>query len=204
MPVGGEVIVSRTKDSYAESILELAKETGALRFGHFELSAGGSSSYYFDGRLVTLNPKGGYEIAKAILSELKECNAEAIAGPSIGADPIVAAVMVLGHIQGQHIPGILVRKEQKQHGGKRIIEGNVWPGARVAVVDDTCTSGKSLLHAIDVLESQGCTVVRVITVLDRNEGGSKEIMNRGYNFFSLLKADNLGRIVTCEDKRETT
>ena len=188
----------------AKRLYERALELDSLKFGDFVLSSGQKSSYYFDGRLVTLNPRGGYEIAKAILSELKECNAEAIAGPSIGADPIVAAVMVLGHIQGQHIPGILVRKEQKQHGGKRIIEGNVWPGARVAVVDDTCTSGKSLLHAIDVLESQGCTVVRVITVLDRNEGGSKEIMNRGYNFFSLLKADNLGRIVTCEDKRETT
>ena len=192
------------KESYAESILNLAKETGALRFGHFRLSAGGSSSYYFDGRLITLHPKGGYEIAKAVLSMVKACNAEAIAGPSIGADPIVAAVMVLGHIEGEYIPGILVRKEQKKHGGKRIIEGKVWSGARVVVVDDTCTSGKSLLHAIDVLESQGCKVVKVITVLDRNEGGSKEIRSRGYDFFTLLEADKLGKIVTCDDKREAT
>ena len=180
--------------SEVDSILELAKRTGALKFGQFDLSAGGTSSYYFDGRLVTLDPEGAFYVVKALLPVLRECGAEAIAGPTIGADPIVSSVAVMSFTRGHPIPGLIVRKEAKGHGTGRAIEGPVRPGAAVAVVDDTCSTGANLLHAITTLEAAGCRVVKVMCLLDRHLGGSDEIRRRGYDFVALLEADGEGRI----------
>ena len=189
--------------SERETILELAKQTGALTFGEFKLSAGGTSRYYFDGRLVTLDPQGAYRVAKAFMPILRECGAEAIAGPTLGADPIVASVALMSYMEGHPIPGVIVRKEAKGYGGERSIEGPL-PGAatgginkhrpRVAVTDDTCTTGGNLFHAIDAVEAAGCEVVKVLVVLDRREGGSDEIKRRGYDFVALLEANEQGEM----------
>jgi len=180
--------------SAAEIVLELAKQKGALTFGEFTLSGGGTSSYYFDGRLVTLDPEGAYHVAKAIIPILRECRADAIAGPTLGADPIVSAVSVLSYVEGRPVSALIVRKEAKQHGSKRAIEGPLTQGARVAVVDDTCSTGASLFLAIDAVEEAECKVVKVITILDRHQGGSDEIRRRGYGFVTLLEANESGEI----------
>ncbi len=182
------------RSSEARTILELAKRTEALTFGEFKLSAGGTSPYYFDGRVLTLHPEGAYLVAKAFLPIVRSCGAEAIAGPTLGADPIVSAVVVLSHMDGAPIPGLIVRKEIKRHGGGRLIEGPLRQGAKVAVVDDTCTTGSSLFHAIEALEQAGCPVVKVLSILDRREGGSDEIRRRGYDFVALMEADDTGKI----------
>ena len=178
----------------AEAILELAKRRGALRFGEFRLSAGGTSPYYFDGRLVTLDPEGAYRVATALLRALHDCGAEAIAGPTIGADPIVSSVALMSHTEGRPIVGLLVREQAKRHGTGRIIEGPVREGLKVAVVDDTCSTGGSLLRAIDAVEAAGCTVVKVMCILDRRQGGSDAVRGRGYDFDALLEADENGNI----------
>ena len=183
--------------SPAEQILELAEAKGALLFGEFKLSAGGTSSYYFDGRVLSLDPEGGYRVAKAFLPILTACGARAVAGPTLGADPIVSAVSVVSYLEGSPIAGLIVRDRVKGHGGQRAIEGptsGLEPGASVAVVDDTCTSGASLFHAIDAVEAAGYRVVKVLTVLDRNEGGSAEIRRRGYSYEALLTANDFGEI----------
>ena len=178
------------------AILEAAKRLRALQFGEFTLSSGAKGTYYFDGRLLTLDPEGASLVARAFLPILIECGAEAIAGPTVGADPIVAAVALLSHLDGHPIPGLIVRKEAKHHGAGRMIEGPLVAGARVAVVDDACTSGASLFHAIDAVEDAGCKVVKVLCILDRLEGGSAEIRRRGYDFASLIEHDGRGGIVT--------
>lgn len=181
----------------ANEILELAIDKGALTFGEFQLTAGGTSNYYFDGRILALDPEGGYRVAKAFLPILRECGARAIAGPTLGADPIVSAVSVVSHIEGCPIPGLIVRGEAKGHGGKRMIEGptaDLGEGAPVVVVDDTCTTGSSLFHAIEAVESAGYRVVKVLSILDRNEGGSAELSRRGYSYQSLLSANKAGEI----------
>ena len=150
--------MTNSKPSESEIILKLAKERGALQFGEFKLSAGGTSSYYFDGRIITLDPEAGYHVAKAILPILKECDAQAIAGPTLGADPIVSSVSVVSHVEGHPVPGLIVRKEAKGHGGKRAIEGpmaELGERARIAVVDDACTTASSLFLAIDAVEAAG-------------------------------------------------
>ena len=180
--------------SEGELILELAKRTGALMFGEFKLSSGATSPYYFDGRLVTLDSEGAYHVGKTVFQILRKCGAEAVAGPTLGADPIVSSVAAVSYLEGYPIPGLIVRKEVKKHGGRRGIEGPLKSGSKVAVVDDTCTTGGSLLHAIDAVESAGCRVVKVITILDRRQGGSDEIKRRGYNFAAILEADERGEI----------
>ena len=180
-------------------LLEVAKERGALLFGEFELSAGGTSSYYFDGRLLTLDPEGSYLTAMCFLPTLLSCGAEAIAGPTLGADPIVAAIAAISHVEGSPIPGLIVRKETKSYGGRRSVEGPVREGMKVAVVDDTCTSGASLFHAIKEIEKEECEVVQVLSILDRGAGGSEECRRRGYEFLSILAADDDGNITVVSD-----
>ena len=193
-----ESIPEKDSDSRsASTILKLAKDKGALLFGEFKLSAGGTSGYYFDGRILTLDPEGGYRVAQAFLPILRECGAQAIAGPTLGADPIVSAVSVVSSIEGYPIPGLIVRKETKEHGGKRAIEGptaTLCEGASVAVVDDTCTTAGSLFHAIEAVENAGYKVVKVMSILDRNEGGSEKLRRMGYSYYSLLSANADGEI----------
>ena len=79
-------------------------------------------------------------------------------------------------------------KEAKGHGSRQIIEGLLTPGTRVAILDDTCTTGGNLLHAIQAAEAAGCLVVKVLAILDRHQGGSAELKRRGYDFAALLEA----------------
>jgi orotate phosphoribosyltransferase len=187
----------RTHDDIAErarAILELSERLGALKFGEFKLSSGGTSHYYFDGRLVTLDPEGAYLVARAFLPLLRECKAEAVAGPALAAVPIVSSIALMSYTDGDPISGLIVRQEVKGHGTKRTIEGSLREGARVVVVDDACSTGGSLIHAIEAVEAAGCEVVRVICILDRRSGGSDAIRQRGYDFVALLEANEKGEI----------
>ncbi len=182
------------KTSEAEILLELSQKVGALRFGSFTLSSGAVGSYYFDGRLLTLDAEGAYHVGRAFQSIVRECGAEAVAGPAVAAIPMVSAISLISHLDGHPVPGLIVRTERKEHGTGKLIEGSVQKGMAVAVVDDTCTKGGSLLHAIVAVEVAGCRVVKVMCILDRNEGGSQTLRERGYDFVSLLEADENGDI----------
>ena len=183
-------------ENLADRLLHLALEMGALRYGDFTLTSGRKSSYYFDGRLLSLDPKGSYLIAQALLPLVRSAGAEAIGGPTLGADPIVAAVSLVSHLEtdGAAIPAFIVRKEAKAHGMGNAVEGHLAPGSNVAVVDDTCTTAGSLFLAIEAAEAAGCTVVKVLAVLDRQEGGGEELRRRGYDFTALWAANSSGEI----------
>ena len=179
-------------------LLELALERGAIQYGDFTLSSGRKSSYYFDGRLLSLDPEGAHLLASAMLPLLAEAGVSAIGGPTLGADPIVAAVAMASWQSvaagGRPLPAFIVRKEAKGHGMAQLIEGPLPAGATVAIVDDACTTGGSLFHAIAAAEEAGCQVGLVMAVLDRNEGGSTALRERGYRFAALLAAGEEGRI----------
>ena len=178
----------------AERLLELALERGAIRYGDFTLSSGKKSSYYFDGRLLSLDPEGAHLIGNALLPLLVDAGVEAVGGPTLGADPIVAAAAMASWQQGAPLPAFIVRKEAKGYGMGQMIEGPLPERSTVAIVDDACTTGGSLFHAIDAAEEAGCTVGLVLALLDRNEGGSDAIRERGYRFETLLTAGEDGRI----------
>ena len=178
----------------AEGLLSLSLARGALKYGQFTLSSGKTSNYYFDGRLLSLDPEGAMLVGQALLPLLRKAGAQAVGGPTLAADPIVTAVALASQEDGDGIPAFIVRKETKEHGMGQLIEGPLVAGSRVAIVDDTCTTGGSLLHAIAAAEALGCSVVKVIALLDRREGGGDELRRRGYDFTALLAATPEGKI----------
>ena len=182
----------------AHKILEISERLGALKYGDFTLSSGAKSSYYFDGRLISLNPEGAYLLGKAFLQEIKGHNVAAVGGPAMAAIPIVTAVALMSQIEGDPVQAFFVRMEAKDHGTGQQVEGGLVPGSRVAIVDDVCSSGGSLFTAIRAAEAAGCKVVKVMTVLDRHQGGSDELRKKGYDFKALLEPDPDGTIRVVE------
>jgi len=176
-----------------ERLLEVFKQHAVLH-GDFTLSSGLKTSYYFDGRMATLWPEGAYLIGRKIFHILAAAGAEAVGGMTVGADPIVAAVAVVSYLEGKPIPAFIVRGEVKEHGTQKRIEGPLKAGSRVAIVDDVITTGGSVLRAIEAVEAEGCRVVKVVAVLDRQQGGADEIRRRGYDFCAILCADSSGEV----------
>ena len=178
----------------AARVLERAQELGALELGEFTLSSGQKSKYYFDGRLLTLDPEGSDLIASLFLEEILMARAEAAGGPTVAAVPIAGAIALKSRLEDKPVRGFFVRPEVKGHGGRKQIEGPVEPGMRVAVFDDAVSTGGSLLPAVDAVQAFGCQVVLVLCVLDRMQGGSEEIRRRGLPFYAILEADQDGNI----------
>lgn len=179
----------------AQEILDLAKELGALAFGEFVLTSGQTSAYYFDGRLLTLSPTGADLAARALLPAVREAGAEAVGGPAVGAVPLVTAIAVRsGQDGGRPVPGFFVRKEAKEHGMGKAIEGPLPPGSRVAIVDDACSTAGSLYMAIEAAEAAGHEVALAACILDRAQGGSARLRSEGYRFLALLEGDADGNV----------
>src|SRR2546426_511471 len=165
----------------------------SLRIGEFTLSSGKRSSYYLDCRMTTLDPTGALLIGRLMLDCIRKRNiqADAIGGLSMGADPIATAIAVVSALEGQPLPAFIVRKETKDHGTQRLIEGyDGKPGSRVVVVDDVCTTGDSILKAAERAEEAGYEVVAAFCVVDREEGGA-EIIAKRYPFYPLFTAKEL-------------
>ena len=186
--MGGELV------TIADQLLQLALDGGALKYGDFTLSSGLKSRYYFDGRLLSLHPEGAHLISQALIPIVRESGADAIGGPTMSAVPIVAAVAMASHLEGAPIPAFIVRMTVKPYGTERGVEGPLLPGSKVAIVDDVCTSGSALFHAITAAEREGCTVAKVIALVDRRQGGSDEIKARGYDFVALMESTPEGEV----------
>ena len=178
----------------AGRLLERALELGALELGDFTLSSGQKSKYYFDGRLLSLDPEGSDLIASLFLEQISEARAEAAGGPTVAAVPIAGAIALKSQLEEKPVRGFFVRPEVKSHGGRKQVEGPVEPGMSVAVFDDAISTGGSLLPALDAIEAFGCQVTLVLCVLDRMQGGSEEIRRRGLPFYAILEADQDGTI----------
>ncbi|MCL0091989.1 orotate phosphoribosyltransferase [Dehalococcoidales bacterium] len=170
----------------AKRLREIASEVGALLVGEFTLTSGKKSSYYFDGKKLTLSPEGAYWVGKVVFDELAKTDVDAIGGLAIGADPIVTAVALVSHLEGKPISSFIVRDIPKEHGTKRKIEGYLKQGSRVAIVDDVITTGGSVSKAIEAVEAVNCKVVKVIVLVDRHEGGSDKLKEDGYDFTAIL------------------
>jgi orotate phosphoribosyltransferase len=167
-------------------ILELAHKTGALLYGEFTLASGKKSDHYYDGKQLTLHPEGAYLIGEEILSLLAGIEVDAIGGLVMGSIPIVTSVTLVSHQKGRPIPAFIVREKPKEHGTGKKIEGQFKKGSKVAIIDDVITTGGSVLKAIEAVEAEGCKVVKVIVIVDRHEGGSDLLKNRGYDFDAII------------------
>lgn len=164
----------------------------ALKFGDFTLASGKKSTYYLDGKQVTLSAEGLMQISFGLLELLKPLDFSGFGGMSIGADPIVGGVLVAAASQGRSLQGFMVRKEAKGHGTQRFIEGPIKPGDKVVIVDDVVTTGGSALLAIDRVQEFGCEVVHAVGIVDRLQGGEAAFKARNIPFSSLLTIRDFG------------
>jgi orotate phosphoribosyltransferase len=176
-----------------ERLIALLKRD-ALTRGNFTLASGRASHYYVDGRKVTLSAEGAALIGAGVLDLLSDRpDVAAVGGLTLGADPIVGATLAVAGARGRDwLRGFLVRKEAKGHGTGQLVEGPLEPGGVVAIVDDVATTGGSAFRAVAAVEALGCSVARVIVVLDRLEGAAEAFTAQGLDFRALLTIRDLG------------
>ena len=168
-------------------------EKGALKRGTFTLSSGKASTYYLDGRVITLTPEGAYLAATIILDMVKGLTIDAIGGPTLGADPIAGAIACRAHENALPLTAFIVRKEAKGHGMQRQVEGPALAkGARVVLVDDVATTGKALIEAKAALDAQGVIAVKAIVIVDRNEGARQNCAQAGLALESIFTIADFG------------
>ncbi|MDP3919982.1 MAG: orotate phosphoribosyltransferase [Candidatus Omnitrophota bacterium] len=170
-------------------LLELVKQKAMMK-GDRTLASGKKSDFYIDGKQVTLDAQGIFLTGKIVINMIHGTNADAVGGPIIGADPIVAAVALLSSQSGHPVRAFLVRKEAKDHGMQKQIEGPpLKKGDRVVVVEDVVTTGASVLKAIKEIEKMHAKVVKVICLVDREEGADETLA--GYNFSPIFSVRDL-------------
>ena len=165
----------------------------ALKRGDFLLSSGKRSSYYLDGRVITLTPEGAYLVASILLELVRDRKIEALGGPTLGADPIVGAVAALSHIEGIPLKTFIVRKAAKEHGAGRQIEGpELRKGSQVILVDDVATTGKALIEAKQALDKAGVTARAAFVIVDRCEGAKDNLKKEGLELESIFTIKDFG------------
>jgi orotate phosphoribosyltransferase len=163
----------------------------AYKEGDFVLSSGQRSSYYINGKQVTLHPQGALAIGRLLLSQLPT-DTQAVAGLTLGADPIVSAVSVVSAYENRPIPALIVRKESKGHGTMAYIEGPSLPAAaKVVVLEDVVTTGQSALKAVERLKNAGYEVEQIIALVDRQQGDAELYESAGLKFQALFSIQEI-------------
>jgi len=176
-----------------ERLIELVLEK-AFKYSEepvFKLVSGRMSNYYFNCKAVTLHPEGMYLIGNIIYDMIKDSGAQGIGGLTLGADPIADAVAYTSYLKGSPFEAFVVRKSAKSHGTMQWIEGNIQKGDRVAIVDDVITTGKSTIEAIDKAKEAGLDIVRVVALVDRQEGGRENIEALGYSVEAVVTREEV-------------
>jgi orotate phosphoribosyltransferase len=174
-----------------EALRQLILEK-ALRFGDFTLASGKKAKYYLDCREITLDAQGARLVGEGML-ELVAGNMPAlVGGMAIGADPITAAILTLAGVRGLPLRGVMVRKEAKQHGTGKFVEGPFRAGESLVIVEDVVTTGGSSLLAIERCEAVGLKVERVLAIIDRLEGGREAFAAKGYELTTLFTVRDFG------------
>jgi orotate phosphoribosyltransferase len=166
----------------AKRLLEIIARK-SFRLGEFKLSSGGTSDYYIDCRTTTLDAVGALLTGRVLLQRLRALPrpVAAVGGLTLGADPIVASIAVQSAQQGgAPINAFIVRKAEKTHGTGKRIEGIVERGARVAVVDDVCTTAASTIQALEACWDAGLEVAAVLCLVEREESNGRANLNRAW------------------------
>src|SRR6056297_1356492 len=166
----------------------------ALKFGDFTLASGKQASYYLDCRNLTLHPQGANLIAAGMLDQMHANGPlpHAVGGMAIGADPITASIITLAGQRNLPLKGFMVRKEPKDHGTGKQVEGPVSPGQHVVIVEDVITSGGSALKAAEAAEQFGLKVDRVVAIIDRLAGGKEAFAAKGIELVTLTTIRDFG------------
>jgi len=176
-------------ESMKEELLRLLKKD-SYRKGEFTLSSGKTSEHYVNCKPVTLSGRG---LTLASLSMLMhvESDSVAVAGLTLGADPLVAGVAVVAALDSRMLNALIIRKEAKGHGTQAWIEGPLpAKGTKITVLEDVVTTGGSALTAVEKLRDVGYEVKRIVALVDRQEGGAEAIKESGLELISLFTLED--------------
>ncbi len=175
-------------------LIELVKELAVVH-GKVTLSSGIEADYYVDLRRATLHHEAAPLIGKVMLDLIDSANLghiDAVGGLTMGADPVAIAILHQAAFRGRVLNAFVVRKQAKQHGMGRQVEGPDVAGKNVVVLEDTSTTGASPLTAADALQNAGANVLAIATVVDRNTGAKEAIESKGFRYYSAITLSDLG------------
>ena len=164
----------------------------AVVHGKVTLSSGREADYYVDLRRISLRAEAAPAIGRLMLQLTDDLEFDAVGGLTLGADPVAAAMMHAAAAQGRLLDSFVVRKAEKQHGLQRRIEGPDVQGRRVLAVEDTSTTGGSVLTAVEALRAEGADVVGVAVIVDRATGAADKIAESGLDYRYLYDLGDLG------------
>lgn len=163
----------------------------AYQEGDFVLSSGQRSSYYINGKQVTLHPQGVLAVGRALQPYIP-AEAQAVAGLTLGADPMVTAASVVAAYEGRAIAALIVRKQAKGHGTQAYIEGPSLPaGSSVVVLEDVVTTGQSAMKAVERLRAAGYSANRIVALVDRQQGGAEFYQRAGLEFQAIFSIQDI-------------
>ncbi len=164
--------------------------TKAVVHGRVVLSSGREADYYVDLRRVTLDGRAAPLVGEVMLDLTKDLSYDAVGGLTLGADPVATAMLHAAAARGQHLDAFVVRKEEKAHGLQRRIEGPDVAGRRVLAVEDTSTTGGSVMAAVGALRDAGAEVVGVAVIVERGAAGM--IADAGLEYLAAYQLADLG------------
>lgn len=183
-------LIMPNANSLRRQLLDLFCQV-AYQEGDFVLSSGQRSSYYINGKQVTLHPQGGKLVGQVLLP-LIPATVVGVAGLTLGADPIVTAVSVVAAYEGRSLTALIVRKEAKGHGTRAYVEGPELPsGSPVVVLEDVVTTGQSALAAVHRLQDMGYRVESVLALVDRQQGGAACYQQEGLAFHAVFTIQDI-------------
>jgi orotate phosphoribosyltransferase len=175
------------KSALIDRIRELA-----VVYGRVTLSSGREADYYVDMRRVTLDGVAAPLVGRVMRQVVADWDFDAVGGLTLGADPVATSMLHAAAVAGERLDAFVVRKEAKNHGMQRRIEGTPVEGRRVLVVEDTTTTGNSPLAAVEALREAGAEVVGVATIVDRDTGAQQVIENAGLPYRFAVSLADLG------------
>jgi len=167
-----------------KEMIKFFKDCGAIQFGHFVLTSGAKSDYYIDIKKASTNPVVLKKIAEAMAEYAK--GYDIIAGMELGAVPLIVALSL-----ETKIPYVIIRKEKREHGTGKQIEGGEVKNKKVLLIEDVTTSGGSVIKSINILRENKAILKEVITVVDREAGAKEKIKDADVNFIPLLSVSDI-------------
>jgi len=171
-------------------LLEYLKKNSILK-GNFTLSSGEKSSYYIDARISTLSSESLGSIAEIFYKKIIASNLIYVGGPTIGADPIVGAILNKSYNEKKALKGFLVRSGEKKHGTKKVIEGPTLDNSKVVIVEDVVSTGGSIISAISEIEKQGSTVGLILSIVDREMGAREKFSKLNIEYDPIFNISEL-------------
>lgn len=187
-----QVTLTNRVDELKKDQLKTIIKNSAFKHGDFTLSSGEKSDVFFDMKPVVLHAYGSILSADLIVDLIKDSNARAVGGMALGAIALTAVVCLRSTDHCRGFSGFYIRQEVKDHGTEKLIEGyELWKGDEVVIIDDVATTGNSLLKAINTVVSIGCKVVKVVVLVDREQGATELLAKEGYTLESIFKKSEL-------------